>query len=613
MTSRTLRQAAENADAERFAGRHAELAIVDELLAGDSSRRLLYVHGPGGVGKSALLRATARAARLGGYQVDVHDARTLPRELRPLIEQVADGGPPRRCIVIDEVDVLGAALLPLRDAMLDLLDDSARVVLAGRRTPDPSWHSGALPRIVVDLQLRPLPDADADRLLSASGVADERRRAAIVAWAQGSPLALTVAATVPEGTPGALESELEGRLTSWLAGQSMLDVDPAVLDVAALAPTVDARLIAAALPGRSTRDAMRSLGVLPVIERLGRGLTLHPVLASAIRARLRSLAPGRSRELVRRIALHLGARARLGDVDALIELSQFIESEEYRRAYANRPSPTHYADSPAPGEFAAFARANGFDREASWPELAAWDTQTGVDLDFVMRRSDGTALLYNRYSRISQLPQLGPITEGLTAAARTAGVDPDRSFAVVALFADAPLHDREEASRLSTGAFMRRIDMPDVEAILLHFPEPDREPGVNPQVSTPVLGASDLPVTINDFRPIGAVGFIEALVLSEQGYTSRSGAPRDLLAPEADAEANADREARLRAVLDRVFGSSADDRRLRQAIELAHLGPRRTEAQLLAAMHVSRPTWYRLLRRARERVLAADEGMPPTG
>ena len=50
--------------------------------------------------------------------------------------------------------------------------------------------------------------------------------------------------------------------------------------------------------------------------------------------------------------------------------------------------------------------------------LAAWDALVGVDLDFVMRRSDGTALLFNRYARISRVPQLGPITEGLAAAGR---------------------------------------------------------------------------------------------------------------------------------------------------------------------------------------------------
>jgi hypothetical protein len=216
-------------------------------------------------------------------------------------------------------------------------------------------------------------------------------------------------------------------------------------------------------------------------------------------------------------------------------------------------------------------------------------------------------LLYIRYELISRLKQLGPITQGFVTAGQLAGLNPDRAFAAVALFADASLRDRQEASRLSTGAFMHRIDMPDVEAILLQFPEPDREPGLNAGVSWPAHTAGALPVTVTDFRPYGAAGFIEALVLGEQGYSPRAGVPRDLLAPDADE----DREARLRAVLDRAFGTSAEDRRLRQTIELAHFGPRRSESELLAAMHVSRPTWYRLLRRARERVLVAAEEAPP--
>lgn len=605
MTSKTLREAAVTADAELFTGRAAELSLVRRLLEADGPHRILYVHGSGGIGKSALLRAAVREATAAGYRVAAHDARTLPSELGSLVERVVQGVGAPRCIVIDEVDALGAALRPLRDAMLDSLDDSTRVVFAGRAAPEPSWRDDGLPGIVIDLPLRPLSDHDAADLLTASGIVDDARQREIVAWAQGSPLALTVAAAVPAGTPGSMEAELEGRLNAWLAGRSMLDVDPAVLDVAALVRTVDARLLAAALPGRSTRDAMSRLAALPVVERLGPGLTMHPALASAIRARLRAVAPGRYRELVRLIALHLGGRARLGDMDALIELSQFIETEEYRRIYSNPPHATHYADGPRPGELAVFARDNGFDQQPGWPELVAWDARPGHS--FVLRRPDGAPLLYNLYANVAGMARLGRLSDGFLAAARGAGTDPNRTFAVVTMYADAPLGDRQEGSRLSAGAFMRRVALPELEAILLHFPEPNREPGLNESVSVPAHAEGDLLFTMNDFRPVGAVGFIEGLVLSEQGYTSRSGMPRDLLANDADA----DREERLRAVLDRAFGTSAEDRRLRRVIELAHLGPRRAEAELLATMHVSRPTWYRLLRRARERVLVASEEQPP--
>ena len=64
------------------------------------------------------------------------------------------------------------------------------------------------------------------------------------------------------------------------------------------------------------------------------------------------------------------------------------------------------------------------------------------------------------------------------------------------------------------------------------------------------------------------------------------------------------RIARLREVLDEVFDDSDTDRRLRETIELVHLGGRRSEQECLEAMHVSRRTWFRLLRTARERVAA---------
>ncbi|AYF97459.1 AAA family ATPase [Protaetiibacter intestinalis] len=604
MTTRTLRDAVAAADAERFTGREAELAIVRALLDPAGSRRVLYVHGPGGIGKSALLRATARLAAAAGFEVETHDARVLPADVAQLVERVAGGSSTGRCVVIDEVDALGAALHPLRDALLDRLDEASRIVLAGRSAPNPSWHSDGLPAILVDLPLAPLDDTTADELLAAGGVLEQARREEIIDWAQGSPLALTVAAAVPAGAPGSRESELEGRLTAWLAGQPILSVDPAVLEVAALVPAVDARLIAAALAGRSTRDAMRGLAALPVVQRLGNGLALHPVLASAIRARLRATAPAHYHQLVRRIALHLGMRARMGDMDALIELSQFIESEEYRSAISNRPSATHYADSAAPGEFEEFARAHGFADRPGWAELAEW--RAAPELDFVMRRSDGRALLYNRLVLASRLVAIGPVTASLIGAVQATGLDPERTFAGVTLHADVPEHDRAEASRLASGAFMHRVGMPDLQGVLIHFAAPERNPIRAELLGGEVRPEGGLPVTVVDLRPFGAAGFVEALVLHEHGFPPRSVAPRELLEQGEDPE----REARLRAVLDRAFGATPDDRRLRQVIELAHLGPRRREEELLAELHVSRPTWYRLLRRARERVLAAAEEAP---
>jgi predicted ATPase len=49
-------------DARRFTGRTGLLSRFDRLLAGDGPERVALVHGPGGIGKSAVLRAVGRRA-----------------------------------------------------------------------------------------------------------------------------------------------------------------------------------------------------------------------------------------------------------------------------------------------------------------------------------------------------------------------------------------------------------------------------------------------------------------------------------------------------------------------------------------------------------------------
>lgn len=596
---RSLRAVLQDADAEHFVGREAELATVAELIDAATPSRILFVHGPGGIGKSALLRAAGREAEQAGYAVPAHDARALPADLNALLRRLApapNGAPP--FLIIDEVDHLGSMLAPLRDALLDRLPAEARVVLAGRGEPDTSWHAEGLPGIVVDLPLGPLADDQSSDYLAQRGVADQELRARIVAWARGYPLALTVAASAPGGQLGSgLETHLEERLTAWLAGRSIMDVDREVLEVAAIARIVDGRLLAAALPGRNTRELLPRLQALPVAQTLGWGSSIHPVLADAIRDRLKATSPSRYRHLVRRIAEHLATRARLGDMDALIELSLLIESPDYRRAIANEPSRHFYADRPHDGEFLSFAREHGFDGAPDWAELNDW---RGLGTEYVLRRAEGDMVLWVCAMPVARLLPLGPIAASQLEAARRIGSAPVRSFATVALFAHGTLAEREDVARLASGAFMQHAGVPDLEVIMMTFPEPNRRPGSNAIDSYEIADAGPRGVVISDFRPRGAVGFVEAIVLAEQGFEPREPGNDELLAPTDDPE----REERLRVVLDEVFGDSSEERRLREIIEAAHLGPRRSEASLLAQFHVGRTTWYRLLRTARERVLA---------
>jgi len=603
MAHGTLRDAADAADAARFVGRSAEVDVVRELLHPGSRGRVLYVHGPGGIGKSALLRAAGRIAADAGLGVAAFDARDLPGDLEAVVRRIRRSRAAGSFLIIDEVDALGSQLRPLRDRLLGELPDSARLVLAGRREPDRSWREDGIDAILVELPLRPLSDPDAARLLRDRGMGVDRI-AGIVRWARGYPLALTVAATAPAGRAGEeAPADLEQRLTAWLAGRPILDVPAEVLEVAALARVVDARLLAAALPGRATRASFRDLAALPVVERSGDGVTLHTVLAAAIADRLRQTESRRAAELVRRIAQHLATRARLGDIGALIELSRLIRDDELRRSIGNEPSDGYYADAARPGELEEFARANGFANGDDWPELLAWSRRrTGHTI--VMRRAEGSAVMFASFVTAADLPDLGPVCTGLAAAVRETGADPRRSFAGIVLFADASAQDRAEAARLGTGAFMRQHGVADLRSMLIHYPAPDRRPPETAAIARPVPGSLSRPVAVSDFGPTGAVGFVEAVVLAENGF-----APPPDRARLLDEDDDPERIERLTELLDRAFDTTPAEQRLRRTIELVHLGSRRSEEECLRELFVSRRSWYRLLRAARERILSYDEAV----
>ena len=66
-------------DARRrtFVGRRRELASFDDVVLGRSARRVLLVHGPGGIGKTTLLLEYRTRARAAGRTVLLLDAREV--------------------------------------------------------------------------------------------------------------------------------------------------------------------------------------------------------------------------------------------------------------------------------------------------------------------------------------------------------------------------------------------------------------------------------------------------------------------------------------------------------------------------------------------------------
>jgi len=189
-------------DAARFSGRRRLLGRLDELLAGSGPTRVVLVHGPGGIGKSALLREVGRRAMAGGRVVWSLDARALepvPGDLERALAGAAEQA--GAVVLVDSFERTPALGALLRERVLPGLAADAVVVVAGREAPGPDWFRAGWEHVCADVPLPPLPPDEARELLASQGVTDGAIADRIVDWASGSPLALTLA--VAEGRTNA--------------------------------------------------------------------------------------------------------------------------------------------------------------------------------------------------------------------------------------------------------------------------------------------------------------------------------------------------------------------------------------------------------------------------
>lgn len=175
-----------------FVGRAAELTRFRELLADLDEPRVVYVHGPGGVGKTALLHQFAWLAEQAGRRCvwldgrEVHsDAGTVLGLLGSLEDDLV--------LLVDGVEGLDRLL---REEVMPRLADEAVVVLAGRDRPSAQWRADPGWRDLVEVMpLGNLAEAEGRKLLLDRGVAAGDCGPAL-AFTRGHPLALALVADV---------------------------------------------------------------------------------------------------------------------------------------------------------------------------------------------------------------------------------------------------------------------------------------------------------------------------------------------------------------------------------------------------------------------------------
>ena len=343
-------------DAARFVGRAEELARLEGLVGEDPPVSVVLLHGPGGVGKSALMRELARRVRAHGVtpvEIEARGIAPLAEELDRALEPAMTARRP--LVLLDSWERLAVLDAHLRRHLLPRLPADALVVIASRDAPGRSWFSAGWDHVVLDLPLGPLRSGEADALLALRGVTDPGRRAAAVAGAGGSALALALAADVPADIPAGPDSLLRRVLDSEPEGEGR-----AVLAVAALARVTTPALLATVLPEVDAAHWFAWLCEHAGAEPLGDGVTLHELVGRALRDDLRNRTPELERDLRRRLVDALYAR---GAVDGLLgltlDLQHLVEDPAIRWGFAWDPSGRLRIDTPRLGDPDAIAARSG--------------------------------------------------------------------------------------------------------------------------------------------------------------------------------------------------------------------------------------------------------------
>ena len=192
-----------------------------------------------------------------------------------------------------------------------------------------------------------------------------------------------------------------------LAGDELEGADREVLAVAAIARAVDARMLAAVLPGLDgdlAEQWLRSRSFHRAVRRPGGAARARP----QGRPRRAAVAtdPELDCELRRRLADHLFGRAVLGELSLLSDLAELIDNPRMRWAVA--PSPHHAAThrlrmARAPGDAELIASRLGADGTPWWERVQHWN-QHAPEHTVVVRDAGGGVVAFG----IAVTPAVGP-------------------------------------------------------------------------------------------------------------------------------------------------------------------------------------------------------------
>lgn len=313
----------------KLVGRQTEIALFRAaVVAEELPFLLLYVFGPGGVGKTTLMNAYVAVCAETDTPVIWLDARNieatpdsflnalrLTLQLAPTDNpiDVLSALPERRVLLVDTYEAVEALDGWLRDQFLPTLPENILVVLSGRRPPSSGWHMDiGWQTLMHTVSLRNLSPDDSRTYLQQRSI-PEGQHQAVLDFTHGHPLALSLTAELfaqngsisvePEAAPNLVHILLER-----LVEQAPDAVHRAALETCALVHLTTEGLLAELLELPDGHALFSWLRGLSFIESEPHGIFPHDIVREALIADLRWRNPTRYADLHRRARAYYGRR-----------------------------------------------------------------------------------------------------------------------------------------------------------------------------------------------------------------------------------------------------------------------------------------------------------------
>ena len=384
---------------QQFVGREAENDLLRlALLAPELPFSLLYLHGPGGVGKTTLLQSFVTLCDRVGIPSFLIDARNLKASpegfldsLRTTLKIPTSEDPieflstvTERCVLfLDTFEMLDGMATWLRDVLLPQVSVNVLIVAAGRQPPATAWSlDSGWQAVFRTVRLQNFTARESEAYLSQRTVPAEMQTAAFQ-FTHGHPLALSLIAdiyaqssgteTLPVFDPDAAPPDVIHTLLKRFMDETPSGSKKSVLEICALVRETNEALLREMLfqpltdesfsePANEIQDATTLFNWLRGLSFMGSGLSglfPHDIAREALLADLRWRNPDWYVELHRRARFYYTRQLQqTNSVDhqkRLLYDCIFLhrDSEIVRKGFNWEEIPTIVADSLCPGDIAS--------------------------------------------------------------------------------------------------------------------------------------------------------------------------------------------------------------------------------------------------------------------